>query len=330
MNQRTRLSSCLQRTFLAIAVVILALLAGGAIYQAIGAAQDTRRFPPPGELVDVGGHHMHLYCTGEGSPAVILEALSGGSSSYWAWVQPEIAQVTRVCSYDRAGRAWSEAAPESPDQDLWTTAGTLHTLLHNGGVAEPYVLVGHSIGGLYVRAFAQEYPAEVAGVILLDSAHPDQLDRYPDLAAANEAFLQQSAVFPTLARLGLFRLYFAAGGEIDFQELPPQQHGEVAALWSSPSYFRSQRGENVAAPVIYEQSQALGALGTLPLTVISASAGQPDGWATLQEELATLSTNAAHQVIPGATHASLVFNPDHAAAASALIIQMVESLRTTP
>jgi pimeloyl-ACP methyl ester carboxylesterase len=283
--------------------------------------------------VDVGGYQMHLYCTGEGSPTVILEALSGGMSSYWAWVQPEIAQVTRVCSYDRSGRGWSEAALEAQDQEgqtLWTTAETLHTLLHNAGVEGPYLLVGHSIGGLYVRAFVQEHPDEVAGVVLLDSAHPEQLERDPQMVAANEAFLQQSAAFPTLARIGLFRLYFDLGGEIDFQKLPARQHDELAALWSSPSYFHSQRAENLAAPLIFEQGQTLSDLDSLPLTVITADTYQPVSWAALQEELVTLSNNGIHEIISGATHASLIFNPDHAAAVSSLIIQMVDTVRGTP
>jgi hypothetical protein len=150
------------------------------------------------------------------------------------------------------------------------------------------------------------------------------------MAAATEAYLQQSAVFPALAQIGLFRLYFALGGEIDFQELPPQQHDEVAALWSSPAYFHSQRAEVLAAPLIYEQGQTLADLGSIPLTVITADTHQPAGWVALQEELATLSDNTVHEIISGATHASLIFSPDHAAATSNLIIQMAETVRSTP
>ncbi len=327
MKQQSRPSSCLKRILLGSIAAILSLIVVGVIYQLIGSTMDARRFPPPGELVDVGGYQMHLHCTGEGSPTVILEALSGGMSSYWAWVQPEIAQITRVCSYDRAGRAWSEAGQENQEQDLWTTAETLYNLLVNAGEEGPYVLVGHSIGGLYVRAFAQEHPDDVSGVVLLDSAHPEQLDRFPEMEAANDAYLQQSAVFPTLAQIGLFRLYFALGGEIDFQELPPRQHDELVVLWSSTSYFHSQRAEILAAPLIYEQSQALGNLRSLPLTVITADTNQPPNWDVLQEDLIALSENAIQEVIPGATHASLVFNPNHAAAVSNLIIQMVERVR---
>jgi pimeloyl-ACP methyl ester carboxylesterase len=330
MNDKRRRSSCLKRILLGSLVAVAVLLIAGIVYQAIGSTMDARRLQAPGELFDVGDYQMHLHCTGDGNPTVILEALSGGMSSYWAWVQPEVAKVTRVCSYDRAGRGWSEKSPENEDQDLWTTAERLQTLLNNAGEQGPYVLVGHSIGGLYVRAFTQQHRDEVAGIVLLDSAHPEQFDRYPEMAAATEAYLQQSAVFPTLARIGLFRLYFALGGEIDFQELPPQQHDEVAALWSSPSYFHSQRAEVLAAPLIYEQGQTLTDLGSLPLTVITADTQQPAGWVALQEELATLSDNAVHEIISGATHASLIFNPDHAAATSNLIIQMVETVRSTP
>src|SRR5690606_3048470 len=142
--------------------------------------------------------------------------------------------------------------------------------LQNAGEVGPYILVGHSIGGLYVRAFAQQYPEETAGIVLVDSAHPEQLVRYPEYDAQREAYLQDLAMFPTLARFGLFRLYFASGGEIDFQDLPPEAHDALAAFWSSPLYFESQRAETALAPTIYSQAQALDSLGDRPLIVISA------------------------------------------------------------
>jgi pimeloyl-ACP methyl ester carboxylesterase len=190
------------------------------------------------------------------------------------------------------------------------------------------VLVGHSIGGIYVRTYAADYPDQVAGLVLLDASHPEQLDRHPEYLTANEAYLQQSAVFPALARLGLFRLYFALGGEIDFAGLPPEQHGQMVALWSSPAYFHSQRAETMAGPQIFAQAQdELGNLGNLPLVVISAGANTPSGWAVLQEELATLSSDSVHQVIPDATHPSLAFNRDHARLVSAGILQIIEAVR---
>lgn len=306
---------------LGLLAIIVFLLIAGVIYQVVGVAMDARRYPPPGQLVNVGEYSLHLHCVGEGSPTVVLETLAGGTSANWGWVQPEVGQRARVCVYDRAGRGWSEAG--SPGQDLWGTAEDLYTLLQNASVDGPYVLVGHSIGGLYVRAFAQQYPDEVAGVVLVDSSHPEQFDRYPEYATQNESYTRVAATFPTLARIGLFRFYFATGGEIDFQDLPPRQHAELAAFWSSPAYFESQLAESRAAATIYVQAHELPSLGDLPLAVVSAEVS-PASWAALQADLATLSTNSTHLTIAEATHTSLAFHPDHARQTSAMILQMVE------
>jgi len=138
------------------AVAILVLLIIGAIYQAIATEIDQRRYPPPGELVEVGDHHLHIHCVGEGSPTVILESTSDGTSANWGWVQPEVAKSTRVCAYDRGGRGWSELGPQP--RDAIQIAGELHALLRNADVPAPYMLVGHSAGGLFIREYAEQYP----------------------------------------------------------------------------------------------------------------------------------------------------------------------------
>ena len=132
---------------------------------------------PPGQIVDIGTTKLHLNCTGAGSPAVVLESGFPGSSLDWSLVQPVTARFTRVCSYDRAGFGWSEAgkAPRSSQQ----IAEDLATLLSRANVTAPYVLVGHSLGGLYVRAFASKFPERVAGMVLVDSTHEDQWDFEP-------------------------------------------------------------------------------------------------------------------------------------------------------
>ncbi len=151
----------------------LTLVAVGAGYETARESADTIAYPAPGQLVDVGGHRLHLNCTGSGSPTVVLEPGLGETSMGWAWIAPAVAADTRVCVYDRAGRGWSEAADDQ--QRGADVAAELHTLLHRGNVPGPYVLAGHSFGGLYVRSFAAQFPDEVAGMVLVDStaaAHP--------------------------------------------------------------------------------------------------------------------------------------------------------------
>ena len=326
---KNRLLRWMQRVLLGLVITLVALGVTGAIYQAIGAQSDKRSFPLPGRLYDVGGYRMHIYCTGPqdtDNPTVILETLSGGSSANWGWIQPEIAKVTRVCSYDRAGLGWSDPSPK-PDT-LQQTVDDLHALLQKARIIGPYVLVGHSIGGIYARMYAAKYPDEVVGIALVDSSHPDQFARIAELQAELESESHNAAIFASLARLGIWRLYFATGGETDFGDLPRQQHDEVAAFWSSPEYFDSHHAEIVAEPAIFSKAHALGSLGNLPLAVISRGNEPPAYWVELQDELAMLSSNSIHITVAGSTHASLALNPKHAGETSQAILQVVEAART--
>src|SRR4051794_16226399 len=150
-------------------IVVLGLV--GAIYESMAEAADVRAYPPPGQMVDVGGYRLHINCVGTGSPSVVIDAGWGDWSASWSsWVQPEAAKTTRVCTYDRAGMGWSEAGPLPRTAE--TFARELHTLLHNARIPAPYVLVGHSAGGLTARVFAHAYAAEVAGVVLIESMSP--------------------------------------------------------------------------------------------------------------------------------------------------------------
>jgi pimeloyl-ACP methyl ester carboxylesterase len=182
---RRRLRSWIRRGVLGLVIGLVALAVIGVIYQAFATQIYRRIYPPPGELVDVGGHSLHLNCVGEGSPTVILESGLGAMSVDWANIQPEVSDTTRVCAYDRAGTGWSEPGPGPGDPQQ--IAAELHTLLANAGIDGPYVLVGHSFGGLYVRMYAYQYPNEVEGMVLVDSSHPEQSRRSAQAQAASEA-----------------------------------------------------------------------------------------------------------------------------------------------
>ncbi len=326
-TQSRKFVNFLKRSIIFLTVLVLVLTITGMVYQTAGSESDRRNFPAPGNLIDVGGFKMHIHCVGEGSPTVILETLSGGTSSYWGWIQPEAAKETRVCVYDRAGRGWSEPDPEP--LSLGRTVRNLHTLLMNANVDGPFVLVGHSIGGIYMRQFAAEHPDRVAGMVLVDASHPYQYDRYPEMLDGNESYMRIAKLFPVIARLGVGHLYFALGGEMDFAEMKEPQKSELKVMWSSPEYFKSMYAEDMARISIFADAEKLGALGDLPLIVLTqGNDSASSGWIALQNELAGLSTDSLHITVDGATHASLAFNPDHAKAVSDAILKVVDVIRS--
>ena len=143
-----------------------------------------RRSPVPRELHLIDGSQMHIDCRGQSAAAVVMEAAASAPWSEWRNVQPELSQITRVCSYDRAGHGWSE--PRSTERDVERIVHDLHSLLDKTGVKRPIVLAGHSAGGLYVREYAREFPSEVIGVVLIDSSSPNQFDDCPALAQLHE------------------------------------------------------------------------------------------------------------------------------------------------
>src|SRR5918994_919356 len=223
------LGSWIRRGFVWMIAGLLALAVIGAIYQAVATQIDQRTYSPPGEMVDVGTNSLHINCLGEGSPMVILEAANLGMSAHWVRVQQLLAKTTRVCAYDRAGLGWSEAGPEP--RDARQISSELHTLLNGAADTEgPYVLVGHSYGGLYARRYAARYSDETAGVVLVDSSHPEQFTRTQEGRAMYENTRRIGAYIPWLARLGVIRLtnFYPA-----HPDLPAQQRAQIEAFNSS-------------------------------------------------------------------------------------------------
>ena len=187
-----------------VAFVVLVVLVGMA-YQTIGSARDKRKFPPPGQMVDMGGHCLHIHSIGEGSPTVVFESALGSSSLNWALVHSDVAKFTCACSYDRAGLGWSGADPMP--RTAQQIVKEFHTLLTNARTKGPYVLVGHSFGGLTARLYAAQYPEEVVGMVLVDPADPSQwLQMTEEQRKRLETGARLSRRGGILARLGIARL----------------------------------------------------------------------------------------------------------------------------
>ena len=301
---------------------LLTIAVIGVIYQAVATQIDQRTYSPPGEMVDVCTHSLHINCLGEGSPTVILEAANLGMSALWVRVQRQLAQSTRVCAYDRAGLGWSERGPEP--RDARQISSELHTLLEGAGTEGPYVLVGHSYGGLYARMYAARYPNQVAGLVLVDSSHPEQFTRSPEGRAMYEQTRRMGAIIPWLTRLGVIRLtnFYPA-----HPDLPPKQRAQIEAFNSSTQQVGTTVEEFRATPQTDAQVRSVGSLGIKPLAVLSAGE-QPSDWLEMQDELTALSSNSIHRVVDGATHESLLYDRGDAQVTSAAIEQVVEAART--
>jgi pimeloyl-ACP methyl ester carboxylesterase len=297
------------RILLGLLALMMVLAASGAGYEAIMAAGDATRYPPPGRLVDVGGYRLHINCGGAGSPTVVLEGGMFASSSMWAWAQPELAQHTRVCAYDRAGLGWSDSG--SAPRDARQIADELHTLLANAGETGPFVLVGHSLGGVSTRVYAVQYSDDIAGVVLVEATHPEVLTRLPaELAAGFTPPEWQLSLFGILGRVGVARAINLLVP--DLKDLPPAQRSAVTALNLSTRSLETIAAEMGAMVPSLVQARAAADLGATPLLVLSAEATYAnnsqaqDVWGTFQQDLTTLSSNSVHQTVPGTTHDSLV------------------------
>lgn len=281
--------------------------------------------PPaaPGELVDVGGHKLHVFCQGEGSPTVILETGLGDGSINFRSLQSRIARFTRVCAYDRAGYGWSESGPEPRDADRLVME--LETLLENAGIEGPYVMAGHSLGGLFSLMFAKRNPEQVAGVVLIDSSHPDQqtaLQVVPEVIAAQDVELEGMAGLVAAAEAGQLP------AEAVLPNAPPVLSTPLKQAWAQlfiqPQQLRAAVAEYAAVPDGLAQAEGNVDIGDIPLTVLSRGIGlegqvpaealeaqglTPDvlarfsaAWDHLQEDLLSLSTRSKRVVAEDSTH----------------------------
>ncbi len=322
---KTGVTRWVSRIGLGLLILLATLAVTGLIYQAVATQNDKQEFPPPGQLVAVDGFQLHINCTGEGSPTVILDASGGNSSSSWGLVQPEIAKSTRVCAYDRAGMGWSERGPAPRDMNQHVRE--LHALL--AGIDGPYVLVGHSYGGRIARVYAKEYAREVVGMVLIDPGTLDDDPRFPQERHAELAAEERTiALARWLAPFGAVRLLLPEG---DYDDLPPQQGAAMDTFGVTTKYFQVILDQYRAMSQTYQQERAVTSLGSIPLIVVSATTPDDETrrvWTEMNGELAELSTNSVHRVMQGATHSGLVWKSEHAQVTIDAIQQVIEAART--
>jgi pimeloyl-ACP methyl ester carboxylesterase len=301
---------------------LLGLILVGYIYEPIAEAADAKGYPPPGQLVDVGGYRLHIHCTGTGSPTVVIDAGLGDWSTGWGFVQPEVAKTTRVCTYDRAGWAWSEPGPLPRDAAHFSKE--LHTLLKNANIPGPYIMVGHSLGGLTVRVFVHDYPAEVVAVVLIDSMTPQQFAKSPT-EIQPQADTQSRPFNPLvlLGRLGIVRL-LANVKPLGILPAAPPNPEAYYAMGVRPQNIQALIDESRGMPAAGAQASAVKSFGDLPLIVLTARLNDIPGWPAWQTELLQLSSNSQQLFAENSGHNIEFDEPDAAVKA---ILQMVHQVR---
>ena len=303
-----------------VAVLVVGLILAGTIYEPMAEASDARAYPPLGQMVDVGGYRLHIHCMGTGSPTVVIDAGWGAWSLEWSRVQGEVAKTTQVCTYDRAGMGYSEAGPLPRNAQQF--AKELHSLLEKANIAGPYVLAGHSLGGLPVRVFAHEYPTQVAGVVLIDSMSLGQTTQpAPEIKPQTAAQSSGVALPFLLARIGLVRLFARA---LIPQDLPPEAQPAYTAFSVIPRSIQAWADEGASIPESLAQAAAVKSFGALPLIVLTAGLNHQTGWQTKQVELGQLSSNSQQVIVEDSSHN---IQSDRPEAVVAAIVKLVAQVR---
>ena len=281
------------------------------------------RNAPPGELVVVSGRQMHLLCHGHGAPAVVLESGLPGTSLGWASVIEDIASFARVCAYDRAGFGWSEAGPEP--RTASNLASELRDLLRAAGVDPPFVLAGHSFGGVVVQLYASQFPEEVAGIVLVDAPHRDIIAHLP--AGHFERMRNLAMVPKLLGPLGVARLIMPPVPTGSPDSRPSSVQATEKQLLATTRSFRAMASElAVLGESMNQVAENPPQLGQKPLTVLTKGR-RPKGMEHVddtQERHTELSENSDWRVVSGAGH--LIHHEDPEVVVDA-IRSVVESAR---
>jgi pimeloyl-ACP methyl ester carboxylesterase len=312
-------------------ILVILLAVSGFFYENTSEARDRRFHPMPGQLVDVAGYRMHIYCLGQEAPPVILDSGLGDSYVSWSKVQPQIAQFARVCSYDRAGLGYSASSPHPRTSKVM--AEELHTLLHNAGISPPYVLVGHSMGGFNVRLFTSLYRGEVAGMVLVDSSHPEQDKRFPQaLNDMDKTWVREQEFLTFSMPFGIPRLLGFCGNDAQIRAADCNLHSYREGLAVLNTF-----------PESAAQAATTGSLGDLPLAVLSHDPAVPqpevpadlvkpmnDAWDQMQDELAHLSTRGTRAVAKNSAHYIQIDRPDLVIGAIRKVVDQARQIQSAP
>ncbi len=321
---------------LTLSITAISLLTG-IFYQAVSEALDRRRHPPQGELVDIGGFCLHLNCVGQGTPTVVMDAGGGASSITWGLVPSEIAKFTRVCTYDRAGLGWSDPNPRI-SRTSQQSVDELHSLLTKAGINPPYILVGHSLGGVNMRLYASQYPEDVVGLVLVDSSHENQMTSEMWRRIKMQSWLYQ--VLRVVSQVGVLRLI----GEMNLLPILEDIKREiqkyplaVQTLFDTyksfcyrPDYWATASSELANIKKSFEEVQSVTSLGSLPLIVLSQGSKNSkmsderfQQWSSLQLDLTKLSSNSQHIIAENSGHLVQLDQPELVISAVQRLIESV-------
>jgi pimeloyl-ACP methyl ester carboxylesterase len=315
LSRRTRI------VLKSLALLIATALVAGIVYEQLGRRRDRARFPQIGRSVDVDGRSLNIFCSGAGAPPVIFESGGPGPGLEWEPFQPEVAKFTQACWYDRAGEGWSDLGP-FPRTSV-AIANDLHELLKRAGVPAPYVFAGASIGGLNSRVYGGLYPKEVAGMVLIDSAHEDELKRAPKFYLGRTAprFLWHplQVALEAAAFVGLVRLTQSSAAQGKDPSLMTTEE-MIEALRHRPKSFVGNVSAGIVLPESFAEGSSMARIGDFPLIVLAAGQSQDFGDAKLNREAAAyqqlwiheiqpklvgLSTHGRQIVVPNANHGSI-------------------------
>ncbi len=322
-KQKSGCLTWLKRLGLALLIILIGISSAGAIWQSFARRTDLERYPPPGKLVAVDGHTMHINCTGAGSPTIILEGGVPEWSIHWQKIQPEIAHITRVCSYDRAGYGWSEPGPQP--RSVAQEVAELRTLLRNAGESAPYVLVAHSLSGPNALLYQHDSPEEVVGMVLIETWGPKLLSPMPKDIEQSLPMLQTMHL---LAPLGVIRLLdhiVPLSDTLQTGHLPVEMQPVYRATYSDGEMWATMNAEYGAMNTSAAQTKDLGNLKDLPLVVIRAETREvndypPDAaWDANLQNLAALSTRGKFIVAENSGHFVQLDQPG-------LVIETIEDI----